>query len=128
MPTLVGHFASFNEWTEIRSSVEGHFMERVAPGAFVRTIVENRKDIRVLFHHGLDPSIGLAVLGPIDELRGDTYSSSGATFIEHHGRSAREVMLAALRLCKQFEKIAAQEPRVTPRSLPRRVGRIEAGG
>jgi hypothetical protein len=24
MPTLVGHFASFNEWTEIRSSVEGH--------------------------------------------------------------------------------------------------------
>jgi hypothetical protein len=33
MPTLVGHFASFNEWTEIRSTVEGHFMERIAPGA-----------------------------------------------------------------------------------------------
>lgn len=73
MPTLVGHFASFNEWTEIRSSDEGHFMERIAAGSFERTIAENRKHIRVLFHHGLDPSIGLAVLGPIEELRGDSY-------------------------------------------------------
>jgi phage head maturation protease len=73
MPTLVGHFASFNEWTEIRSSVEGHFMERIDRGAFVRTIVENRKNIRCLWHHGLDPSVGLCVLGPIEELRGDSY-------------------------------------------------------
>lgn len=71
MPTLTGHFAVFNEWTEINSSWEGRFMERVAPGAFDKTMSENTRSMRVLFDHGKDPSIGNKVLGPIEVLRSD---------------------------------------------------------
>jgi phage head maturation protease len=34
MPTVSGHFAVFNRWTEIDSLFEGQFMERFAPGSF----------------------------------------------------------------------------------------------
>lgn len=71
MPTMVGHFGPFNQWTEIHSAWEGDFMERVAPGAFTKTFSENRQNMRVLFQHGQDPSIGEKVLGPIAELRED---------------------------------------------------------
>lgn len=71
MPTLIGHFARFNEWTLIDSMFEGRFMERIAPGAFSKTIAENLPNMRVLFQHGKDPSIGDKVLGPIEELRED---------------------------------------------------------
>lgn len=71
MPTMVGHFGPFNQWTEIHSAWEGDFMERVAPGAFSKTFAENRTNMRVLFQHGQDPSIGEKVLGPISELRED---------------------------------------------------------
>jgi HK97 family phage prohead protease len=69
MPTLVGRFAVFNEWTEIDSVWEGQFLERVAPGAFSKTITENRGGMRVLFDHGHDPHIGSKPLGPIEDLR-----------------------------------------------------------
>lgn len=71
MPTMAGHFSVFNEWTEINSSWEGRFLERIAPGAFEKTFNENRRGMRVLFNHGKDPSIGDKVLGPIEELRSD---------------------------------------------------------
>lgn len=60
---LFGLMAVFDEWTEIDSAYEGHFMERVRPGAFTKTFSERADKMRVLFHHGLDPSIGLRVLG-----------------------------------------------------------------
>lgn len=71
MPTLVGHFAVFNRWTEINSWFEGNFLERLAPGAFRKTFRENRDRIKVLFQHGADPQIGDKPLGTIDELRED---------------------------------------------------------
>jgi len=70
-PTLFGHFAVFDQWTEIDSAFEGHFMERLAPGAFLKSISEKRDRIRVLFQHGQDPQIGNKPLGPIAELRED---------------------------------------------------------
>jgi HK97 family phage major capsid protein/HK97 family phage prohead protease len=70
-PTLTGHFAVFNEWTEINSMWEGQFMERIAPGAFSKTISENTSQMRVLFNHGSDPSIGDKVLGTIGSLTED---------------------------------------------------------
>jgi HK97 family phage prohead protease len=70
-PTLVGHFARFNEWTEIDSLFEGHFMERIAPGAFKKTFTENRPGMRVLFQHGQDPQIGNKPLGTIGVLEED---------------------------------------------------------
>src|SRR6266566_7998955 len=69
MPTLIGSLAVFDEWTEINSKAEGHFLERIAPGAFDKTISENRDKMRVLFQHGSDPQIGDKPLGPISSLQ-----------------------------------------------------------
>src|SRR3954469_21587367 len=71
MPTLTGHFAVFDQWTEINSVFEGNFMERFAPGAFTKTIRESRDTMRVLFQHGQDPVIGDKPLGPIRSLKED---------------------------------------------------------
>lgn len=70
-PIMHGHFAVFNEWTEINSHFEGHFVERIAPGAFKKTFTENRSDIKALFQHGYDPQIGDKPLGPFIDLRED---------------------------------------------------------
>lgn len=69
---MVGRFAEFETWTEINSAVEGHFMERLAPTAFAKTVRENRGNMRVLFHHGRDASVGFQVLGTIEQLEQDT--------------------------------------------------------
>ena len=75
MPTMVGHFARFGEWAEIDSVFEGHFMERLAPGAFRKTFAENRDRIRVTFQHGKDPQLGHKVLGPVAVLEEDDYGA-----------------------------------------------------
>ncbi len=69
--TLTGHFATFNDWTEIKSVFEGNFMERISPGAFKKTFSEGRDGMRVLFQHGRDPVIGDKPLGPIETLEED---------------------------------------------------------
>ncbi len=70
-PTLFGHFSMFNSWTLIDSAFEGRFLERVAPGAFARTIAEDRSRMRVLFQHGRDPVVADKPLGVIETLRED---------------------------------------------------------
>jgi HK97 family phage prohead protease len=67
--TLTGHFAVFNQWAEINSR-EGNFMETVLPGAFTKTMAENRS-MRCIFQHGQDPQAGLKPLGNIVELHED---------------------------------------------------------
>lgn len=69
--TLTGHFAVFDQWTEIRSTWEGHFLERIAPGAFTKTFQENGDRMKVLYDHGHDPSIGNKPLGKPTALRED---------------------------------------------------------
>lgn len=71
MPTMFGHFAVFDRWTEINSLFEGNFLERIVPGAFRKTFRENRDRIRALFQHGQDPQIGDKPLGTVEELRED---------------------------------------------------------
>lgn len=71
MPTLVGHLAVFNEWTEINSRMEGHFLERISPTAFTKTLAENRDQMRVLFNHGKDATFGDKPLGPIRDIYPD---------------------------------------------------------
>jgi HK97 family phage major capsid protein/HK97 family phage prohead protease len=71
MPTLVGHLAVFNQWTKIDSAYEGRFMERIAPGAFARTIANNRDQMKATFQHGKDPQLGDKPLGPITVLEED---------------------------------------------------------
>lgn len=69
--TLFGHFAVFDQWTTIDSWWEGKFKERIARGAFKKTMREKRDQIRVLYDHGYDPQLGNKPLGPIEELRED---------------------------------------------------------
>lgn len=61
--TLEGYAAVFDEWTEIDSWFEGHFLERIAPGAFQNTLAKRGDRVKVLFNHGFDPSIGDKPLG-----------------------------------------------------------------
>jgi HK97 family phage prohead protease len=72
MPTLFGHFAVFDRWAEIDSWLEGSFLERIAPGAFRKTIRENRGQVKVLFQHGADPQIGDKPLGRLARLEEDS--------------------------------------------------------
>lgn len=70
-PVMAGHFAVFNQWTEINSMWEGNFLERFAPGSMKKTIRESRDKMKVLFQHGMDPVLGDKPLGPIQDLRED---------------------------------------------------------
>src|SRR6185369_53162 len=60
-----------NDWYEVDSLFEGHFLERIGPRAFDKTISESRDQMKVLYDHGQDPQIGNKVLGSIEELRTD---------------------------------------------------------
>lgn len=71
MPTMIGHFTRFNQWTEIRSRYEGHFLERWAPGSVQKTLSEGAERIKVMFQHGKDPQIGEKLLGVPTILRED---------------------------------------------------------
>lgn len=68
--TMTGYPVIFETWTEI-NSWEGRFKERIAPGALNRTLQNNGDQIKVLFNHGMDPSIGDKPLGRATELRVD---------------------------------------------------------
>jgi phage head maturation protease len=72
-PMLRGQFTTFDDPYEVHSAIEGRFIERMAPGAFSRTVVESRKNIKVLFNHGQDPTMGDQILGTIQDLRADAH-------------------------------------------------------
>jgi HK97 family phage prohead protease len=69
--TMVGYLAVWNDRAKVNSQVEGRFIERVMPGAFMKTIKENRNRMRVIYDHGQDPRFGRHPLGPIQELKED---------------------------------------------------------
>lgn len=68
--TLTGYAAVFGVDTVI-DSWEGRFTERIAPGAFTKTLAERGDRIKVLFNHGFDPSIGDKPLGKPEIMRED---------------------------------------------------------
>lgn len=63
--TLQGYAAVFNEWTTI-DSWEGTFRERIAPGAFKRTLGQRMPVLQ--FDHGSHPLIGSIPLGRITSI------------------------------------------------------------
>ena len=71
--TMYGFFTPFGTWSEIHSYFEGDFLERTVKGAFAKTIKENRANVRALFDHGFDPTIGDKPLGPVLELREEDF-------------------------------------------------------
>lgn len=68
--TLVGYFIRYNKPTII-DSWEGKFREIIAPGAAARTLKNNANQVKVLFNHGMDPSIGDKPLGKPSVIRED---------------------------------------------------------
>jgi len=70
-------FSVFGAWYEIDSWFEGQFMERVAKGAFTKTMRESRGSIKVLYDHGMDPSVGNKILGSIADLREEPAAALG---------------------------------------------------
>jgi hypothetical protein len=60
--TMAGYPIVFNRWTTI-NSWEGQFKERISDTALTKTLNENRNGVKVLFNHGMDPSIGDKPLG-----------------------------------------------------------------
>lgn len=68
--TLEGYGAVFNDWTEITDR-SGTFQERIAPGAFKRTIGQRMPVLQ--FDHGAHPLIGSIPLGRITSLVEDDH-------------------------------------------------------
>lgn len=96
---LVGHFGVVNEWVRIDGEGPRPFMERIAPGAFMRTIAEDgprgSKRIRCLFQHGTDPQLGNKPLGPVRHLEED---QKGASYeVPLHDTSNNRQILPGLR-------------------------------
>lgn len=67
-PVMTLRFSVFNNWYEINSAREGRFLERVAPGAFTKTIEERGGQVKVLFNHGKGAMVGEQVLGKVLKL------------------------------------------------------------
>lgn len=67
--TLEGYAAVFDEVTRI-DSWEGRFDEKIAPGAFSKTISERTPVLQ--FDHGQHPTIGSIPIGSIQVLREDS--------------------------------------------------------
>lgn len=68
--TLDGYGAVFNEWTNIEDFV-GTYRERIAPGAFKRTIGMRMPVLQ--FDHGTHPLIGSIPLGRITSIKEDDH-------------------------------------------------------
>lgn len=66
-PIIEGRMMPYDEWAEIKSRMEGHFLERFAPGSLAKTISERSSRIRVLFEHGLDV-LGGQTIAAIDSM------------------------------------------------------------
>lgn len=66
--TMEGYAAVFDTPTEI-NSWEGNFSERIAPGAFKKTLRERKPVLQ--FDHGRDSRVGSTPIGAFTELRED---------------------------------------------------------
>ena len=90
---LEGRMMPYGEWTHVRSTVEGTFMERFAPGSLAKTMRERGHRIRALFEHGLD-FLGRQPIATIDEFRDeDDGAYYGATLL----RGLPDLLLEGLR-------------------------------
>jgi len=90
---MVGYGAIFNEDTEI-NGWEGNFVERIAPGAFRKTLEERGDRVKIQFDHGMDTRFGGAPIAVPVELREDGHGLFvRARFVDTEaGRDARELI------------------------------------
>jgi len=91
-PLMVGHFTPFNEWTEVDSFFDGHFMERVHPGALQDSLAQRTP--KVTLNHGKDPTLGKKVIGMPRVVRED---STGGYYEVELFRSLDPLVVEGLR-------------------------------
>lgn len=139
LPTLTGHLAVFRDeagndaWTRISSMFEGEFMERLAPGSFLKTIKENRDRIQITFNHGHDPSLGDQVLADLRDISEDEIGVpyDAALFPEippllmrglRHGKYGASFRFSVVKEepARWWEKRPAKETEHNPDRLPER--------
>jgi HK97 family phage major capsid protein len=70
--TLTIRLAPHDQWAEIQSATEGHFMERFSRSAYKKAMAENPP--KILFQHGKDPQIGEKPIATTDEFGEDATS------------------------------------------------------
>lgn len=70
--TLTIRLAPHDQWAEISSVTEGHFMERFSRTAYRKTMAEHPP--KILFQHGKDPAIGEKPIATTDEVGEDETS------------------------------------------------------
>jgi len=70
--TLTIRLAPHDQWAEIQSVSEGHFMERFSRTAYRKTMAEHPP--KILFQHGKDPEIGEKPIATTDEVGEDATS------------------------------------------------------
>lgn len=76
--TMTGYPIVFDNWTTI-NSWEGEFKERVGDKALTKTLQERGDQVKVLFNHGMDPSIGDKPLGKPQRMDPDSFGLDTAT-------------------------------------------------
>jgi phage head maturation protease len=91
--TLEGVFARFNEWVEINDA-SGHYMERIASGAFRKTIAESGARVPVLLDHGKNSVLGSL---PIGRLQSINETPDGANYTVKLNPGLPELLLAGLK-------------------------------
>jgi HK97 family phage major capsid protein len=70
--TLTVRLAPHDQWAEIQSVTEGHFMERFSRTAYRKTLADHLP--KILFNHGKDPQIGEKPIATTDEAGVDEIS------------------------------------------------------
>lgn len=70
--TLTIRLAPADQWAEIESRTEGHFMERFSRSAYKKTMAEHLP--KILLNHGKDPQLGEKPIATTDEAGEDETS------------------------------------------------------
>lgn len=90
--TLTGTATVFDQWNEVRDQ-EGHYLERISPRAFAKTLAENGSRIPLLLDHGRHPQLGSMLLG---ELRSVTADAGGLRYVAELHRGLPELLREGL--------------------------------
>jgi phage head maturation protease len=113
---LEGTFARFDEWVEINDS-SGHYMERVSPRAFAKTIAETGRRVPVLLDHGKSSVLGSLPLGRLESV---SESADGANYRVRLNPGLPELLVAGLRDGQYGSSFRAQAIKSSVRRRPGR--------
>lgn len=69
--TLFGHFSVFDSPTVIDSVFEGRFVERIAPGAFAKSLAERGDRLKIMWNHGRSEILPDVLIARPTEVRED---------------------------------------------------------